>query len=78
MSSRILALLAAPAAAALSFTVLTAPAPLSAQAAGTFTLSGDRANIYNVVGFVRVQAGSGSDVVVEIDVGGGRRGRTHR
>ncbi len=70
MSSRILARLAAPAAAALSFAVLTAPASLSAQAAGTFSLSGDRVDIYNIAGFVRVQAGSGSNVVVNIDVGG--------
>ena len=55
---------------AMGLALVAAPAALSAQAAGTFSLSGDRAEIYNIAGFVRVQAGSGSDVVVEIDVGG--------
>ena len=55
---------------AIGLALVAAPAALSAQASGTFSLSGDRAEIYNIVGFVRVQAGGGSDVVVEIDVGG--------
>ena len=61
---------AAKATAGLALTLLAVPSALSAQASGTFSLSGDRADIYNIVGFVRVQAGSGSDVIVEIDVGG--------
>ncbi len=55
---------------ATGLTLVAAPAAVSAQASGTFSLSGDRAEIYNIVGFVRIQAGSGSDVIVEIDVGG--------
>ncbi len=55
---------------AMGVALVAAPAALSAQAAGTFSLSGDRAEIYNIAGFVRVQAGSGSNVVVNIDVGG--------
>ncbi len=50
--------------------LVAAPAAASAQASGTFSLSGDRAEIYNIVGFVRIQGGSGSDVIVQIDVGG--------
>ncbi|MCH7489848.1 MAG: DUF4097 family beta strand repeat protein [Gemmatimonadetes bacterium] len=50
--------------------LVAAPAASSTQASGTFSLSGDRAEIYNIVGFVRIQAGRGSDVIVQIDVGG--------
>ena len=57
-------------ASAIGLALVATPAALSAQASGTFSLSGDRAEIYNIVGFVRIQAGSGSDVIVEIDVGG--------
>ena len=57
-------------AAAVSAAILVSPSPLHGQADGTFSLSGDRVEIYNLAGYVRVQSGSGSDVIVEIDVGG--------
>lgn len=65
------------AAAAVAFTVASTahPAPLSAQATGTFQVSGDRVEIYNLAGIVLIQQGSGSAVVVDIDAGGADAGQ---
>jgi hypothetical protein len=49
--------------------VLIAAANAAAQAERR-TLSGDRVAIYNLAGKVRVQAGSGSQVVVDVTRGG--------
>lgn len=54
---------------ATAFTLL-APAPLPGQASGTYSLTGDRVAVYNLAGITRVQAGSGSAVRVDVDVGG--------
>lgn len=51
--------------------------PVGATAQGTETvrLTGDRVALYNVAGEVRVEAGSGSDVVVEVTRGGAEADR---
>lgn len=49
---------------------LAVPPSLTAQASGTFSVSGNRVSIYNLAGMVQIRAGSGSDVVVEIDAQG--------
>ena len=46
-----------------------------AAAQERFTLDGDRASVYNLAGQVRVEAGGGSDVVVEVTRGGSDAGR---
>ena len=56
--------------AAVAITSVALSTPLLAQASGTFTIQGDRVEIYNIAGSVRVQSGSGSAVLVEIDAGG--------
>jgi lia operon protein LiaG len=55
----------------LSAAIIVVPcaAPLRAQTE-RHVLSGDRVAIYNIVGKVRVESGSGSDVVVEVTLGG--------
>jgi lia operon protein LiaG len=65
------------AAAAVAFTVASSalPAPLSAQATGTFQVSGDRVEIYNLAGIILLQPGRGSAVVVDIDAGGADAGQ---
>lgn len=50
-------------------TMLTHPLPAAAQTS-RHALKGDSVAIYNLVGELRVEAGSGSDVVVEIQRGG--------
>ena len=61
---------AAAVAAAISLTSIAIPSALTAQATGTFRVQGERVEIYNVAGTVRLQSGSGSDVVVEVEAGG--------
>lgn len=46
--------------------VVGLPAGAAAQATETVRLTGDRVALYNVAGEVRVEPGSGSDVVVEV------------
>jgi lia operon protein LiaG len=60
----------ASALAVVTITSVALSTPLLAQASGTFTIQGDRVEIYNIAGSVRVQSGSGSAVLVEIDAGG--------
>ncbi|HEU4454355.1 MAG TPA: DUF4097 family beta strand repeat-containing protein [Longimicrobium sp.] len=48
-----------------------APCALEAQGGERFVLEGTRAAVYNLAGAVRVEAGTGSDVVVEVTRGGG-------
>ncbi len=62
--------LAAAVAAAISLTSIAIPSALTAQASGTFSVRGERVEIYNIAGTVRLQSGSGSAVVVEIEAGG--------
>jgi lia operon protein LiaG len=51
----------------LSLTVLTAVAPsVAAQDAERHTLRGSKVAVYNIAGSVRVEGGSGSDVIVEV------------
>lgn len=51
--------------------VILAALPLAGQTPERHAVSGDNIAIYNLVGAVRVEAGSGSDVVVEVTRGGG-------
>ncbi|MFN2571178.1 MAG: DUF4097 domain-containing protein [Gemmatimonadales bacterium] len=53
----------------LGFTVLLLAVPLAAQTS-RHVLKGDSVAIYNLVGQLRVEAGPGSDVVVEVQRGG--------
>lgn len=48
---------------------LSAPAPAAAQTS-RYVLKGDSAAIYNLVGELRVEAGTGSDVAIELTRGG--------
>ncbi len=61
---------AAAVAAAISLTSIAIPSGLTAQASGTFRVQGEQVEIYNIAGIVRLQSGSGSAVVVEIEAGG--------
>src|SRR4051812_31485522 len=60
-------------------TLLTATAALSlaggAAAQERFTIAGERAAVYNVAGTMRVEAGTGSSVVVEVTRAGNDAGR---
>lgn len=49
--------------------------PLAAQRVERYALRGDRAAVYNLAGEVRVEAGSGPDVAVEVTRGGADAGR---
>jgi len=49
---------------------LAVPCVTLAQASGSYTLSGEIVSIYNLVGLVTIQAGSGSSVEVEVDAQG--------
>lgn len=51
-----------------------ATAPLAAQS-GTYPIHGDTLAIYNLAGVLRVEPGSGSDVVVVVTTGGSDAGR---
>ena len=57
-------------AGAMALLAIAAPQSLTAQASGTFSVSGNRVDIYNLVGMMQIRAGGGSDVVVEIDARG--------
>ncbi len=61
---------AAAVAAAISLTSIAIPSALPAQASGTFRVQGERVEIYNIAGTVRLQSGSGSAVIVEVEAGG--------
>ena len=61
---------AAAMAAAISLSSIAIPSALTAQASGTFSVRGERVEIYNIAGTVRLQSGNGSAVVVEIEAGG--------
>ncbi len=50
----------------LRFATLLVAAPLAAQQAERFTLAGNEVAIYNLVGTLRIDRGSGSDVVVSL------------
>jgi len=56
----------------LAFAVALIAVPVAAQTAQTsrYTLKGDSVAVYNLVGELRVEAGTGSDVVVELQRGG--------
>jgi hypothetical protein len=60
--------------AVLGTAISIAPAPLDAQASGSYSLSGDRVAVYNIAGIMRVQSGSGSDVRVEVQADGADAG----
>jgi hypothetical protein len=62
------ALLAALTAAAL-------PTLLTAQAQGSYTLSGDNVAVYNLVGKLQVEPGTGAAVTVQVTPGGAEAGR---
>jgi hypothetical protein len=49
-----------------SFALALAASPLLAQTAERFTVGGNRVAIYNLVGTITVEPGTGSDVVVEV------------
>ena len=66
---------AAAVAAAISLTSIATPSAVTAQASGTFRVQGERVEIYNIAGTVRVQSGSGSAVVVEVEAAGADAGR---
>ncbi len=51
--------------------------PAAAQQAERLTVAGDRVAIYNLVGRVRVDAGTGADVVVEVTRGGRDQAQVH-
>ncbi len=70
MSKRFRLRATASALAAVTITSVALSTPLLAQASGTFTIQGNRVEIYNIAGSVRIQSGSGSAVLVEIDAGG--------
>ncbi|HYJ79866.1 MAG TPA: hypothetical protein VEW03_09710, partial [Longimicrobiaceae bacterium] len=53
---------------------LAIPAGLDAQRTERFTVSGAQVAVYNLAGQVRVEAGTGSEVVVEVTRGGGDAG----
>jgi len=55
--------------------LLASPRAAVAQQSERHTIAGDNVAIYNLVGVVRVEAGSGSDVVVELTRGGADAGR---
>lgn len=55
--------------------LLASPRPALAQQSERHTIAGDNIAIYNLVGVMRVEAGSGSDVVVELTRGGADAGR---
>ncbi|MDP9348031.1 MAG: hypothetical protein M3P24_02655, partial [Gemmatimonadota bacterium] len=57
-------------AAALAGLALLDPGALLAQRAERYALRGERAAVYNLAGEVRVEAGSGVEVVVEVTRGG--------
>jgi hypothetical protein len=63
MRRRLLGMLAA--ALAVSF-----PASAAAQEAERFSLAGDAVSVYNLAGAVRIEAGTGANVVVEVTRGG--------
>jgi len=46
------------------------PAAATAQASGSYTLSGNVVSVYNLAGVVSVRAGSGSSVGIEVDAQG--------
>ncbi len=50
--------------------ILAAAVPLAGQTPQRVTVSGDNVAIYNLAGAVRVEAGTGGDVVVEVTRGG--------
>jgi lia operon protein LiaG len=56
-------------------TILVGPTPGAAQ--DRFSLNGDRIAIYNVAGEVRVEAGTGNNVVVEVTRGGADGNELH-
>src|SRR5260370_16321735 len=53
----------------LAFVVAVVATPVTAQTC-RYSLKGDSVAVYNLVGELRVEAGAGSDVVVEIQRGG--------
>jgi lia operon protein LiaG len=57
-------------ASALAFAVLSGPGAADAQQAEQYRLRGEQVAIYNLAGETRVEAGSGSEVVVEVTRGG--------
>ncbi|HEU4589154.1 MAG TPA: DUF4097 family beta strand repeat-containing protein [Gemmatimonadales bacterium] len=63
-----IALLAAVTAAAV-------PSLLTAQAQGSYTLSGDNVAVYNLVGTLQVERGTGDAVTVQVTPGGADAGR---
>lgn len=58
---------------ALATALLVSPTLARAQQVESYRLSGDRIEIYNLVGRVDVEAGSGSEVTVEVARGGADR-----
>ena len=54
----------------LSLALLVAASGLRAQAPERFPLPGDAVAVYNLAGILRVEAGSGADVIVELTRGG--------
>src|SRR3954470_24214602 len=62
------AVLAALAAAAL-------PSLLTAQAQGSYTLSGDNVAVYNLVGKLQVEPGTGTAITVQLTPGGADAGQ---
>ncbi len=70
MSIRLRLRATASALAAVTILSVALSTPLLAQASGTFSIQGDRIEIYNIAGQVRIQSGSGSAVVVDIEAGG--------
>jgi len=55
--------------------LLASPRAAAAQQSERHTISGDNIAIYNLAGVMRVEAGSGSEVVVEVTRGGADAGR---
>jgi hypothetical protein len=51
------------------------PSLLAAQAHGSYTLPGDNVAVYNLAGTIRVEAGSGNAVTVQVTAGGAQAGR---
>ncbi len=54
----------------LSLVLLVAASGLAAQTPERFPLPGDAVAVYNLAGILRVEAGSGTDVIVEVTRGG--------
>ena len=54
----------------LTLALLVAASGLAAQTPERFPLSGDAVAVYNLAGILRVEAGSGADVIVELTRGG--------